>query len=178
MTTRRLTLRVASPCSESWAKMEGDDRQRFCNRCQLNVYNLSVLSLREQEELVLRTEGKLCGRLYTRPDGTAMTRDCPVGLLRVRMRLAAGVTTATALMCATFFAVPALFSSSSSFSFGRSVRYWEGRAENLPGVGQLLARLLPERAVSGGIRFEEQSPAPKRRKLASFGTPPPSDDAP
>lgn len=182
MTTGRMTLRVASPCTESWEGMAGDERQRFCNRCQLNVYNLSVLSLSEQEELVLRTEGKLCGRLYLRRDGTALTRDCPVGLRRARARLAAGVSTATALVCATFFAVPALFSSSSSFNFGRSVHYWRGQVRDLPGVGPLLARLLPEQEVMGGLVMEplvERTNASlKRRDLKPFGAPPPSDEAP
>jgi hypothetical protein len=81
------TLRVASPCPESWATMSGDDRVRFCSRCQLNVYNLSVMSLAEAEGLILKKEGRLCVRYYRRDDGTILTRDCPVGWRAARRKV-------------------------------------------------------------------------------------------
>src|SRR4051812_43681240 len=34
------SLTVASPCSANWAEMTGDDRSRFCGKCEKNVYNL------------------------------------------------------------------------------------------------------------------------------------------
>lgn len=63
--------------------MDGDERVRFCHQCQKNVYNLTVMDEVEVRALVERTEGKFCGRLYQRTDGTALTADCPVGLRRV-----------------------------------------------------------------------------------------------
>ena len=68
--------------------MSGDDRVRFCDSCQLNVYNFSELTSQEVESLVSKTEGRLCGRLYRRSDGTIITRDCPVGLRALRKRVA------------------------------------------------------------------------------------------
>jgi hypothetical protein len=37
-------LRIASPCSANWDEMVGDNRQRFCGDCKLNVYNLSGMT--------------------------------------------------------------------------------------------------------------------------------------
>jgi hypothetical protein len=89
-------LRIASPCSESWDKMSGDDRKRHCAACQFDVFNISSMT-RDEAEAFLRehTGQKVCGRLYTRPDGTIITADCPVGSRRVkrkRMTLAAMAT--------------------------------------------------------------------------------------
>lgn len=79
-------LRIASPCQEDWDEMTGDDRVRFCGGCEKNVYNLSAMTRAEAEALVGGQDGKLCVRLYQRPDGTVLTADCPVGARRLRMR--------------------------------------------------------------------------------------------
>ena len=81
-------LRIATPCPISWEQMTGDNRVRFCNHCQLNVYNLSALSRVEAEELIASTEGRLCARLFRRADGTVLTENCPVGLRALRRRVA------------------------------------------------------------------------------------------
>jgi hypothetical protein len=67
--------------------MHGDNRVRFCDQCQLNVYNLSELSRVEAERLIAATEGRLCARFYRRADGTVLTKDCPVGLRALRKRV-------------------------------------------------------------------------------------------
>ena len=82
--------------------MTGDDRVRFCDSCQLNVYNFAELTRKEAEEIIRTTEGRICGRLYRRADGSVITKDCPVGLRAVRRRVAriAGAVFATLMsMC-------------------------------------------------------------------------------
>jgi hypothetical protein len=81
-------LRIATPCPISWEQMTGDNRVRFCDHCQLNVYNISALSHIEAEKLIASTEGRLCARLFRRADGTVLTKDCPVGLRALRRRVA------------------------------------------------------------------------------------------
>ena len=81
-------LRIASPCPASWESMKGDDRVRFCELCKLNVYDFAQLTRREVDALVANSEGRLCGRLYRRADGTIITKDCPVGLQAIRRRVA------------------------------------------------------------------------------------------
>lgn len=88
MRSRLDRIRIASPCPITWEQMSGDDSVRSCNRCQLNVYNLSSLSRAEAEALLASTEGRLCARVYRRSDGTVLTKDCPVGLQALRRRMA------------------------------------------------------------------------------------------
>jgi hypothetical protein len=92
-------LRVASPCSVSWETMSGDERKRFCDSCKLNVYNFSELTAEEVRQLVAKSEGRICGRMYKRADGTVLTKDCPVGLRAYQKRVArlAGAALATIL---------------------------------------------------------------------------------
>lgn len=69
-------LRVAKPCTEDWEQMVGDDRVRYCAKCELSVYNFADMTRDEIAELVARREGRICGRLYRRQDGTVVTKEC------------------------------------------------------------------------------------------------------
>jgi hypothetical protein len=94
--------RIASPCPVNWESMTGDDRARFCQECQLHVYNISEMTRQQAEDLMASTEGRICARLYRRADGTVLTKDCPVGLRALRRRLARAATAAlTAILSVT-----------------------------------------------------------------------------
>ena len=80
-------IRIASPCSADWNKMDGDERKRFCGACKLNVYNLSGMTRYDAENLLRLSEGRLCVRYFKRPDGTILTKDCPVGWAKVKQRV-------------------------------------------------------------------------------------------
>jgi len=71
--------------------MRGDDRTRYCNVCEKNVFNLIGMSDEEVTSLIREKEGSLCVRLFQRADGTLLTSDCPVGLRAVRRRLARAI---------------------------------------------------------------------------------------
>jgi hypothetical protein len=94
-------VRIASPCTADWESMVGDERVRFCGKCQKNVYNLSALTREEAERLLAEKQGGLCARLYERADGTILTEDCPVGARRTRVRRAAAVGIGGGLLAAT-----------------------------------------------------------------------------
>lgn len=96
-------VKVAAPCPADWERMVGDERVRYCDRCSLHVYNLSGMTRREAEGLVTSAEGRLCVRFYRRPDGTILTRNCPVGLSALKRR-AAHIATATMTAVLGFFA--------------------------------------------------------------------------
>lgn len=99
-------LRVASPCHVGWENMSGDEKVRFCQSCQLNVYNFSEMTAPEIEKLILRKEGRICGRMYKRTDGTIITRDCPTGLSAARRRVtrtASAVFAAVIGLCSVAF---------------------------------------------------------------------------
>ncbi|MBV9960054.1 MAG: carboxypeptidase regulatory-like domain-containing protein [Acidobacteria bacterium] len=99
-------LRVATPCPMKWDELRGDDRVRFCDSCNLHVYNISELSRREAERLIKSTEGRFCSRLHRRADGTVITKDCPVGLRALRLRaakVAGAAVTALFSLCVSIF---------------------------------------------------------------------------
>jgi hypothetical protein len=83
-----MELQISSPCPLSWESLRGDDRVRFCSKCSLKVYNLARMSSEDVERVVLKSEGRLCGRLYVRDDQTATAKNCPDRLLRKRTRTA------------------------------------------------------------------------------------------
>lgn len=93
-----LRLEVASPCSEKWESMTGDERVRHCAKCRMNVFNVKELTEAEVVTMLEQATGRVCGRIFRRSDGTVLTKDCPVGLARLRRRLALVVVTAVALV--------------------------------------------------------------------------------
>jgi hypothetical protein len=93
-------VEIASPCRESWSTMAGDERVRFCVACGRHVYNLSAMTREEASALLVGTSSERCIRLYRRPDGTVLTRDCPVGVRRRRTRRLAVAAFAGAMLAA------------------------------------------------------------------------------
>jgi hypothetical protein len=79
-------LKLATPCSVSWDSMKGDARARFCEQCGLNVYDVQNLTAAEVKEILEKKEGKVCGLLFFRADGTLITKDCPKGLAAIAAR--------------------------------------------------------------------------------------------
>ena len=100
-----MKLEVASPCPMSWDAMSGDEKMRFCDRCSLNVFNLSAMTEEELETLLEQKQGKrLCGRFFQRADGTVMTSDCPVGW---RRKMAKRVAIAATFLIGAIFTLAA-----------------------------------------------------------------------
>lgn len=95
-------IKVASPCATDWNEMIGDERKRFCGACRLDVYNLSGMSRREAENLIVQTEERLCVRFYKRADGSVLTKDCPIGWQKLRRNFS---KTATAFASLVFTAL-------------------------------------------------------------------------
>ena len=98
-------VRIASPCAKQWEEMAGDNRMRFCSHCQLNVYNFSAMTRAEAESFLMKAEGRVCGRVYRRTDGTVLTQDCPVGLRAVRRRISRIAATAFSAVVSLFTGV-------------------------------------------------------------------------
>jgi hypothetical protein len=92
-------LRIAKPCHAAWEGMAGDERVRHCTLCSLNVYNFAEMTRAEVRELLDRTEGRVCARLYRRADGTMLARDCPTGLRAMRQRASRVAAALVAAVC-------------------------------------------------------------------------------
>jgi len=96
-------VRVAAPCRADWERMRGNERVRFCDQCSMNVYNLSNMTKKDAEALILSTEGRLCVRYYHRADGSILTDNCPVGLRALKRRVS-GFSRAVVSSVLSFFA--------------------------------------------------------------------------
>ncbi len=94
-------IKIASPCSQDWDAMIGNERQRHCGDCQLNVYNLSGMTRREAENFLINSEGRLCVCYFKRADGSILTKDCPVGWRAIKRRLSKTAMAFTSLIFAT-----------------------------------------------------------------------------
>lgn len=70
-------IHVVKPCPVSWETMIGDDKLRFCGKCEKHVYNFNAMTKDEIQSTIDDYSGKLCVRLYKRADGTVSTGDCP-----------------------------------------------------------------------------------------------------
>jgi hypothetical protein len=142
-------LKIASPCSADWNRMDGDDRKRFCGDCKLNVYNLSGMTRYDAEHLLRMSEGRLCVRYFQRPDGTILTQDCPVGWANVKQRV-------SIFAAAAFSLIISLFAGIYVFSFlGRKTEF--GRRFPIP-----LVTPTPDRyPMMGAVAIPSPSPTPK-----------------
>jgi len=101
-------ISIAAPCNADWDNMVGDERERFCNQCTFNVYNISSMSKAEAEEfLSLRTQGRVCVQFYKRKDGTIITDNCPKGLRVIRDQTRKMIQAASAFL--TLLATSNLF---------------------------------------------------------------------
>ena len=72
---------INSPCTESWDGMSGDEHKRFCGKCRKHVFNIKELSLVEATAL-LESGSPICARIYRRPDGSVLTKECGSGKIK------------------------------------------------------------------------------------------------
>lgn len=95
-----MILKVSTPCPMSWESLKGNDRVRFCGRCNLKVYNVEALDRAEVQALIRTSEGGWCARLFLRGDQTATVRDCPRGKARRFLKLS--LVAASAVLLALY----------------------------------------------------------------------------
>ena len=146
-------LKIASPCSADWNKMDGDQRKRFCLDCKLNVYNLSGMTKYDAENLLRLSEGRLCVRYVQRADGTILTQDCPVGWERVKQR-------ASVIAAAVFSLIVSLFGT--LFVGSLFVR----RTQVVGKIEMPRATRTPKTVpLMGAIAMPSPSPTPRQREL-------------
>lgn len=169
-------VRVASPCNARWEDMTGDDRSRFCQRCQKHVFNLSAMTQAEAEAFVRETEGKFCGRFHRRHDGRMLTADCPTGRRIRRDRVARWCGAAFAAVM-VFLGGRLTLRSAESKSDGSSKPHGGSKATQPPA---LLGEVNAEPPVMGDIAVSTNIP-PATNPPAIMGKvciPPPTNPPP
>lgn len=165
-----IQLRIASPCEEKWESMQGDERVRNCARCALNVFNVKEMTEPEVRALFLKTEGRVCGRVFQRKDGTVLMKDCPTGLAKLRRKALAGLTLALTMVVAVisyrFGAAPGCATDQGGQQgwFGRVVepRFVDAR-ETLRGTktfGPIINELYPVMEPMAGLMIALPPPTP------------------
>lgn len=145
--TERLT--IATPCEMRWEEMKGDARVRHCGACRLNVYNVSEMSTAEVGAL-LQPGGRVCARLYRRPDGTVVTGDCRRVWREQRAEAATLLGTAVTVTAALSLLV--LMGLLTLPLFGDNLRRMFGMA------------------TTGALAASPTPPASSSARLSTFGT--------
>ncbi|MGI8640825.1 MAG: hypothetical protein ACR2MG_12880 [Pyrinomonadaceae bacterium] len=135
-------IKIASPCLADWDAMIGNERQRHCGDCKLNVYNLSEMTRREAENFLLQAEGRVCVRYFKRADGTVLTKDCPVGWKAIKQRIS---KTATAFASLVFAALSGI---------GLATYFAKSEVENHT-MGMIAAKI--EKPTMGETAIDENS---------------------
>jgi len=155
-------LKIASPCSQDWDAMIGDNRKRYCGECKLNVFNLSGMSRTEAENLLLNAEGRVCVRYYKRADGSVITENCPVGWAKVKQRTRAYMTAMASLIFSFFGALGLV----GAFSKSREATLMGSIAVSTTPTPKATPTDRPE-FLMGAVAPSTPKPTPKR-------TPPPA----
>ena len=124
-------IEIPLPCHVPWANMTGDDRVRFCGDCRQNVYNVAMFTRAEATRLLNDSSGRVCLRIFRRPDGTIITDDCRARLRAARKRgllIFAGTLLVVfwAQICAQFVGLTGL---------RRVMRGTQGEAPTMPMAG-------------------------------------------
>jgi hypothetical protein len=78
---------IAAPCPGAHDATGEAERVGICRQCGLFVYDLTDLNEHQAATLTLETEALPGPRFFRRQDGKFLTRNCPVGLEQLRMRL-------------------------------------------------------------------------------------------
>jgi ankyrin repeat protein len=78
---------VEKPCTMDWDKMFGNDEVRFCEHCAKSVHNLSMMTRKDAERLVKKSNGNLCIRYYTDKNKKIAFRNAPVRITRLGRRV-------------------------------------------------------------------------------------------
>ena len=154
------SISVAAPCSANWDDMIGTHQARFCGQCSKNVYNLSGMTRREAEDLIARSEGRLCVRFFRRADGTILTQNCPVGLAAARARVKKWATAVLTTVIG-FFSGVGIFSAVEAVSGEPSVGTRRGV------MGTLVAKPVPVNVgeIQGRMDMGGISPADDLRPI-------------
>jgi hypothetical protein len=169
-------VKTAQPCPKKWSEMQGNDVKRFCGDCRLNVYNLSSLTTLEAWQLLRAGEGRTCMRLYTRADGTVLTRDCPTGLRLARRKVVRSALAAAAMVAAAIaFVLQSLVDLAPAPIAGvvaSSARTVTASAVTLTQQVGVVAQPMPvlrsenppHSTMAGGMRAQPVMPVPTARR--------------
>lgn len=139
-------LTIPSPCSTDWNSMKGNDQVRFCEHCDLSVFNLSAMTRHQAERLVTRSNGRLCVQFVSDPNGKPLFGEAGQKLYRISRRasrIAAGAFTAALSVSS---AVANTSQNSQGWQLGNSTAATISQSISHPGVGASLVGTITDQA--------------------------------
>lgn len=155
-------VRVQTPCDATWEQMTGNDTVRFCEHCSKDVHDLSALTRRDAELLVLKSNGRLCVRYRRASDSNRIiTKEQPAlqtlhKITRRAAPFAAGAFSAAVLIATSNISVRAQTQSSEPNVFvpDTTAVVMQEPTQPLPGgTASVVGRLLdPNGAVIPGMQ--------------------------
>jgi hypothetical protein len=96
------SISIPTHCAVPWEEMAGNDRTRFCTKCQHQVHDVSELTTEEAFALIRGSDNPPCLRIYRRTDGRVLTADCATRRDRVWMWIRRRSSWAAAMFAVTF----------------------------------------------------------------------------
>ena len=174
---KRDEVQIQSPCTASWAAMEGDDARRYCGRCDKHVHDLSAMTERAARAVV--AQPNVCVR-YTVDPRTRSLRHRSAR--RFVLRAAAAATLSAGLSLPAVADIPA-----EGGEVGLLASAWEALtrwaddpsdAAEAPAGVEVEAETEPETAAdpSEPVLMGEPMPPPVMGRLpASAADPGPAD---
>jgi hypothetical protein len=66
-------IQIEKPCSENWEAMDGNEQQRFCDKCVRHVHNIAEMDACDAEALLSSSE-RVCTRLTVDAERGILTR--------------------------------------------------------------------------------------------------------
>ncbi|MBA2341537.1 MAG: ankyrin repeat domain-containing protein [Pyrinomonadaceae bacterium] len=150
-------VRIASPCSADWDSMTGNDEVRFCQHCNLHVHNLSGITRQRAEELVVKSQGRLCVR-YRQTTHKKVLTATPLSKQRRTKerasRLAASAFTAALSVSNAALQTPAQNLRPQPNSVSLSVKAQETQPNQMAGSASLVGTAFdPNGAVIPGAKI-------------------------
>jgi hypothetical protein len=150
-------FRKTSGCPVSWDELSGGStgltRVRYCDHCQLHIYDLDGLEESEAEELVVQREGQSIVNYYRRRDKKFQVKDCRFGA-KERFVRRAGI--AAAVIAVVGLAVLALTIGPKQFN---RIAEQSSVVETAAGTKPLLPNIFkPKSKQSQDSSTSEQSP--------------------
>ena len=154
-------IRVEKPCHESWDKMGGDGKTRFCDKCQHSVNDLTAMTPEEAAAKVAETQGRMCVRYLPDETGAPIYKGTPAW----QKLVAAGVISVAGLSgCQEPLQGEAIGTPTSP------THSTSGIAEPERTIGKIA---VPEEPMMGEISPPSEEDAPKE---TAYYAPPPSPE--
>lgn len=146
------SIAVKEPCHESWDKMTGDQKERFCDSCNKSVHNLSEMTTAEAADLLSKSTDRVCVRYQRNVDGSIDTLDRKDSSKHFSRRMIRRIMVSAASLCGISFATGCDKDFSVDIPFQDNVRERSTMGEAPPSFQQ------NPQPLTGKVRMGDVAP--------------------